>query len=536
MSIFYRVAALIVVAGLAMPPVAGASSASGAHAMVARTLAALGWKRNVRTLKSIRMSGEVVDYDVVENDHVGAPYYLRRVARETITDDLYNDRLLTMATNQATAFAASARSIRAVLSHDTQLIEIDAGGKRNSLRLEAPPNWEMHNPIWTLLLAERAPDLALRADTELHGAPQHVVAFRHNGCEVRILIDALTTLPSATETTFSLRRSSSQDVAWNAWGDLVERTEYINWRLRDGVRYPLQWDTFRNGALTGTLSISTVDFNVPVGNELFAMPDVKQPPTAQISVDDLKLGQPVAYAPDPHRAIAEIVPGIVQMPNSWYVTLVRQDDGIVVIDAPISAGYSKQVLAWAAHRWPGVPIKAVVTSTSFYWHIAGIREYATRGIPIYVRDRNVPIVRRLLSAPHVLVPDDLAHHPEKPVIHSVSSRTTIGHGKNAIVLWPIRYATQPMLMTYIPDAHLLHTAEMVQPLGPNGSILFPESLIELEASVQYAHIPTERLTMIGMHMSPTPWSAIGETLRAAEAKNHQDASAPQGPDSKEHTT
>jgi hypothetical protein len=29
--------------------------------------------------------------------------------------------------------------------------------------------------------------------------------------------------------------------------------------------------------------------------------------------------------------------------------------------------------------------------------------------------------------------------------------------------------------------------------------------------------------MIGMHMSPTPWAAIGKTLRAAAAKDTEDS-------------
>jgi hypothetical protein len=91
----------------------------------------------------------------------------------------------------------------------------------------------------------------------------------------------------------------------------------------------------------------------------------------------------------------------------------------------------------------------------------------------------------------------------------------IGKGTHAIVLLPIRYGEQPMLMTWIGDAHLLHTAEMVQPLGPHGSLLFPESLLELKHSVHESGISTQSLRIIGMHMSPTPWSTVEETLHAA---------------------
>ena len=58
---------------------------------------------------------------------------------------------------------------------------------------------------------------------------------------------------------------------------------------------------------------------------------------------------------------------------------------------------------------------------------------------------------------------------------------------------PISLAVEPMVMTYIPDAHLLHTGEMIQPLGPNGSLLYPESLLEVRDSVLSARLQVDRL-------------------------------------------
>jgi hypothetical protein len=56
---------------------------------------------------------------------------------------------------------------------------------------------------------------------------------------------------------------------------------------------------------------------------------------------------------------------------------------------------------------------------------------------------------------------------------------------------------------------------MVQPLGPNGALILPEALLELKHSVRAAGIPTDGLRMIGMHMSPTPWSTLEKALRDA---------------------
>jgi hypothetical protein len=351
----------------------------------------------------------------------------------------------------------------------------------------------------------------------LHEAPQYVLRFRHGSSVVRLYIDAVTALPTATEASFALNHVSADDVAWNALGDLIDRTEYMNWYVVDGLRYPSQLDLFRNGVIYRTTTVSEVHFDVSIDESaLTPAPQslVTAAKRAQERIDDLPLGRPIPHAPDPSLPVAEIAPGVVQIPGSWYSTLVRQPDGIVVIDAPISAGYSRRVMAEAERRFPGVPIKALITSTGFLWHIAGVREYAARGVPIYICDRNVSTVERLLRAPHTLVPDDLARSPPvSSVIRPVSNRTVIGSGRNALVLWPIRRATQAMLMTYLADARLLHTGEMVQPLGTGGALLYPESLLEITQAVQDAGLAVDR--MIGMHMSPTPWSAVADALHVA---------------------
>ncbi len=84
-----------------------------------------------------------------------------------------------------------------------------------------------------------------------------------------------------------------------------------------------------------------------------------------------------------------------------------------------------------------------------------------------------------------------------------------------IVLYPVRSATGQRMMTWFPDSHLLYTAEMAQPLGPNHTFLFPQSLWELTESVKSYQLPVQKI--IGMHMSPTPWSALLKTIDAAIA-------------------
>ncbi len=494
-------------------PAAGAQAqASGAaRAIVARAIAVVGVHRDLHSMRSLQMSERTISFHITDSDHADAPF-LVAFGNATVTDDLPGRResstsVSVLPGNDTNTPGKESRITGTlILTRDIAQYAVSRDNDPPSTNaLAVPPTWETSNPVQALLIAAAAPDLTQEPDAISHDAPQHVVSFTNDGYRVRLFINADTDLPSAVEATVDYRG----EIAWNAWGDVVERTEYQNWTLVDGIRYPFQWDITRNGDIYKTIALSQVHADVPLAADAFAIAattrkDADTPGIA--AADDIPLGTP-------GRPISEIAPGIVQIPGSWYTTLVRQNDGIVIIDAPISAGYSQRVIAEVQRRFPGVPIKALITSTGYFWHIAGVREYAARGIPIYVLDHNAPTVHRLLSAPHTIVPDDLAKSGRQPDIRIVSDRTVIGSGHNQLVVLPIRRASGNMLMTYIPDAKLAHTAEMAQPLGPNGSFLFPESLLELKEAIRDAHITVS--TIIGMHMSPTPWSKVEDTLRAA---------------------
>ena len=53
-----------------------------------------------------------------------------------------------------------------------------------------------------------------------------------------------------------------------------------------------------------------------------------------------------------------------------------------------------------------------------------LREAVARGIPVYLLDRNVPIVERALDAPHTRHPDALARSPRKPLRKRIAATRT----------------------------------------------------------------------------------------------------------------
>lgn len=359
-------------------------------------------------------------------------------------------------------------------------------------------------PERVLLTARAAADLHTEPLAYLQEVPQQVVTFTWHKARVRLYLNAYTSLPTAVEIT----RPHPYDVFWNVWGDVTTRVYYSFWMLKGGgLRYPKQWDIWRNGQPVQTWLIDKLELNPAPAAKFEISARERQAFEQQPTVDAARLS---GY-------VRTLAPGIVMLPGAWNTTLVAQDDGVVVLEAPISSGYSAAVLKVAQRRFPHRPVKAVVTTSNAWPHVGGLREYVAHGIPLYALDLNVPLIEKILTAPHAMRPDDLWRVPRAPQLHVVSAKTVVGGGHNRIVLYPVRgEAGERMMVAYLPGRGLLYTSDLVQP-KPGGGFAFAEYLDEVAKLVARDRLQVERV--FGMH---TPralrWTTIAQAIAAAEAE------------------
>jgi hypothetical protein len=146
----------------------------------------------------------------------------------------------------------------------------------------------------------------------------------------------------------------------------------------------------------------------------------------------------IPFAGTPLHVIP-IGPHFVQAPTSWNVELVDQP-GELTIEAPIGSNYAKRAFALARSKFHK-PVKGVITTSDSFSHIAGVRKAVAEGIPVYALDSNPVLHRRLVRAPHTLLPDYLACSPRQPRFISVANRTTIGAGSTRVEILPYRTDT-----------------------------------------------------------------------------------------------
>ncbi len=474
-----------------------------------QALAAQGGEEKLRGLRNVQWEASGYQNALDQSVRPEGPYF---TSFETVAEihDLSGNHYRN--TTETVLYPVVRSSLQTVLS-DNILMYVAAGHSRPGTSAQATAIRERLalSPERLLLTALDASDTHTGPDTVLQSVPQNVVAFTLDHAPVRIYLNAYTHLPTAVDYSGPL----AHEGAWGFIGDVTMRTYYGFWWLaKNGIHFPLQWNIEGNGSPSEMLVVSRLRINDSLDQAQFDIPpDVRakfQPNAPARSLEDIPLGLPGQPA-------QELAPGIVSIPGAWNVSIVRQDDGIVILEAPIASGYSTKVIAEAHRRFPGERIKAVVTTSDSWPHLAGIREYVENGIPIYALDLNRPILERIIADSRKTKPDALARSPRKAAFHFVGKKTVLGTGANRMEIYPARGETaERQMVVYFPEQRLLYGSDMFQTQS-DGTYFYPQEVTELMDVVAREHLQVERVFM--MHIGPTPWANLAKAVAAAEAED-----------------
>jgi hypothetical protein len=485
----------------------GKPQPANAQQMVRAALEAMGGETKLRELKSVRSEGIGHTYWVEQSERPEGPYFVGYV-QTSEARDLANQRVR-VATQMKNGQIAEWTGGTMIVANGVAAME--RGGRffpGSAVTVENETQKFAFAPERILLKALDAADLRADKDVALQSVPHKVVKFTLGKTPVTIYLNAGSNLPTAVDTI----NSSPYDAFWTIWGDYNQRVLYSFWTLeKGGIRYPYQTDTERNGYPYSSFTLTKLELNAPLTDETFAVPeDVKNKFAAlpkPFKINDIPFGRPDVPA-------KEIAPGVVKVAGRWDVAFVKQNDGVVIIEAPLTSGYSAKAIDEAKRRFPGAKIKAVITTSDAFPHLGGVREYAAQNIPIYALDVNRPILERVLGAPHTFEPDLLQNKPRKAQMKYVSSKTVVGEGENRMELYPIRSESgERMMMIYFPEHQLLYASDLIQK-GPDGSFFMTQYLSEVMDAVKRENLTVKNI--FAMHTELTPWSEI---VQAVEKQN-----------------
>lgn len=255
--------------------------------------------------------------------------------------------------------------------------------------------------------------------------------------------------------------------------------------------------TERNGAVWQSMQALDIAWNMPAEDKDFAI-DAKAAQASTVSK-----GWKRAFRADEDKQLAE---GIDLFLGSWNTTIVKQADGVVILETPVSSVFAEGIVAEARKRYPGATIKAVLSTSDSWPHVGGIRYDVAEGLPVYILDLNRPLLERMVEAPHTIDPDALEAARKTPEWKIVSGRVNIGTGANRMVLYPLRGAsTERQYMVYFPERRLLYASDTLV-LNPDKTIYDPELTREVENAVEREHLIVD--TVFAMHQEPVAWSEV----------------------------
>jgi hypothetical protein len=483
-----------------------AQSALSARARIDAAIAAMGGEARLNALSSLKLETIGHDYALEQSERPEGPWLT------TYTD-----------TTEYRDLAHSARRIESrrrnwsfpQWSPATALvINGDAAARTNGQRwapgraadLTASASAMALAPERLLITARAAADLRSLPDEVQQKVSQHVVAFTFEGQRMRLFLNAWTSLPTMLEIT--------KEGTFGEWGDVTERRWYSFWTLEKGsLMYPRQTTTEWNGYPYQDETVQGLTVDEPIDPALVTIPDDVKAAYAKAAAAPPP-PSPVAF--DGSRAIA-ITDWLVEVPSGYNTSVVKQPDGLVILEATTSEAHANAVMAFAKSRFPGLPIKAVITTSDAWPHLSGVRAYVAAGVPIYALDLNESILSRFVKAPHTLRPDALQKSPKPAKFTLVSKKTVIGTGDTRIELYPVRGEIgERMMLAWFPGAKTLYSSDLIQRNRPNAPTPFfmPLMLMEVERTAT-----REGLTGIdqvfGMHLTPTKWSEIIAAIDAA---------------------
>lgn len=516
--------AALLLALLVVPSSTALAQSDAGHTLAVRrvraALDAMGGEAALRALEGVRLETIGHVNALEQSDRFEGPYIVDYEQRVELRD-LRTGRLRQTTQRrgfQSPQFRGSTVVVaEGVASYQARLPDGSArSAAGRASEVLAAQRQQQLAPERVLLTALDAPDLQADRDTVYYGVPHHVVGFAAKDGRVRLFLNAHTALPTAVET----RRAEPEDYFWNVWGDVTLRTILSLWTLeRDGILYPRQWDVEWNGALFRSTTVTALDLHAAVPADSFIIGDsVRAAYRAAVAQTSGPKTIALGAMWGTRRSagpIEELKPGVVFIPGGYNVVLVRQPDGIVVLEAPFSPEYAARVLDEVARRFPGERVKAVVSTGDAWTYAGGVREYVARGVPVYALGLNRPFLEQMLRAPHALASDSLARAPRRPSFHWVNGKTVLGSGPNRLELYPVNgEGGERMMLAWFPEHRLLWTTDLVMGGRTEGSFFMPSYLLDVRRVVEREKLSVD--TVFGMHRTPLPWRTVTAALEGLQ--------------------
>ncbi|HSL23162.1 MAG TPA: MBL fold metallo-hydrolase [Vicinamibacterales bacterium] len=342
-------------------------------------------------------------------------------------------------------------------------------------------------PEGALLMAlDRAETLEWLGSVQEFGRPHDVIAFSDRlGTRVRLYFDAHTRLLSKSET---LRE---HPIA----GDTTAETIYLDYRQVETLRLPFHYLERIAGVPVEDLRATAIDTRVPL-------------PADGLPVS----GNVVPMEPTPSgTSVERVSDGLYLIHGPYNVAFAEFQDHVIVIEAPLDSRYAEDCLALINETVPGKPVRRVVATHYHYDHVAGLRPFIARDIPIVTTPDARETIERLAASTRTMYPDALARTPRRPRIEAIDGSRLFEDETNRLELYdigPIDHAGH-IIVGYLPKARVLFQADLWDPVSRTLNPAGPDAIL-LARAVHDRALRVDRV--ISVHGPLLAWTALERAL------------------------
>jgi glyoxylase-like metal-dependent hydrolase (beta-lactamase superfamily II) len=233
-------------------------------------------------------------------------------------------------------------------------------------------------------------------------------------------------------------------------GDTEVVTEFLDWRMIDGVQLPSRVTLTRGGFRVREMRYVAASKGQRIPDSLLTVPR----------------GFTAFPATPPAPAVQELAPGIRLVGSGSKSLVVEFNDHLVVVDAPSST--SAETITSAAQFAPDKPIRFVVPTHHHDDHFMGVRYHGAAGSTIVTTPGNVSYLRRIMTAPTSTLMQ--ARNQVAPS-SSYKSETMTGtrvfsDGSRTLEIHEIDSPhAEGMLVAWLPNEGILYQADLIDAGG-----------------------------------------------------------------------